>query len=220
MNNMSSSEKLNLDKMFDGSRLGKKILESYEAWIRFEIGPPCVGTEFLDKYIQFVYIRSALIFEEIFDPNDDIYVIAETYYFGDSKEDEPKNILLEAKREFNQFIKNKNILSSYSFSRIVICDEEDGYEATYRSVLNCKVNDINHRKLLRGIGNLEMGLSPTFDGIIIIINKTKDIAYFLYDDRGLDVVSKDIESLRGIYIKYNKWILDYDRKAIDYNFSL
>lgn len=37
----------------------------------------------------------------------------------------------------------------------------------------------------------------------------------MYDDRGLDIISTDQETLRLIYKKHNDWILDYDREQID-----
>ena len=41
----------------------------------------------------------------------------------------------------------------------------------------------------------------------------------MYDDRGLDIVSADNETLRPIYNKHNDWILDYDREQIDRQFE-
>lgn len=36
----------------------------------------------------------------------------------------------------------------------------------------------------------------------------------MYDDRGLDLIAADKESLRSIYEKYNDWILDNDIEQI------
>jgi hypothetical protein len=37
----------------------------------------------------------------------------------------------------------------------------------------------------------------------------------MYDDRGLDLVANDQDTLRGIYRKFNSWVLDYDRKRME-----
>lgn len=41
----------------------------------------------------------------------------------------------------------------------------------------------------------------------------------MYDDRGLDLISADKESLRSFYEKYNDWILDNDREKIQKQFE-
>ncbi|TGE31087.1 DUF3885 domain-containing protein [Desulfosporosinus sp. Sb-LF] len=37
----------------------------------------------------------------------------------------------------------------------------------------------------------------------------------LYDDRGLDIVSHDKNTLMPLYQELNEWILDYDSKRMD-----
>ncbi|TLS51714.1 DUF3885 domain-containing protein [Paenibacillus antri] len=39
-------------------------------------------------------------------------------------------------------------------------------------------------------------------------------------DFGLDIVATQTESLIALYMEYNEWILDYDRKKIDLTFAL
>lgn len=85
----------------------------------------------------------------------------------------------------------------------------------YRCIINCKTKDIKCRELLKALGNQDMGLKPSFSDYAIFIHNKKEIAYNLYDDRGLDLNSWNKENLRDIYSKFNKWILDYNRKEID-----
>lgn len=54
----------------------KHLLCECESYIRFEIGIPDFW-EVKEKYMESVYIRSTLIFEEIFKPDDDITLIIE-----------------------------------------------------------------------------------------------------------------------------------------------
>lgn len=45
---------------------------------------------------------------------------------------------------------------------------------------------------------------------------TADVLMFhLYDDRGADLVAADRETLRPAFERFNHWILDYDREAIN-----
>jgi hypothetical protein len=52
-----------------------------------------------------------------------------------------------------------------------------------------------------------------------LIDSHSTILFHLYDDRGLDVVAANKESLRSLYERFNVWILDYDRKKIDLLFK-
>lgn len=54
---------------------------------------------------------------------------------------------------------------------------------------------------------------------IYFINTDKNLIFHMYDDRGLDLVSADKETLRPIYKKHNDWILEYDRECIDNQFK-
>lgn len=54
---------------------------------------------------------------------------------------------------------------------------------------------------------------------IYFINKIKNNIFNLVDDRGLDIIAKDKESLVDIYSKFNSWILEYDREKIDLIFK-
>ncbi len=54
-----------------------------------------------------------------------------------------------------------------------------------------------------------------FSNSVFLINTVRDLIFHLYDDRGLDIVSKDTEALHLLYKKYNSCIMDYDRKRIE-----
>ncbi len=41
------------------------------------------------------------------------------------------------------------------------------------------------------------------------------IMLYIYDDRGMALISADIRKLKPIYDHFNSWILDYDRERID-----
>ena len=50
---------------------------------------------------------------------------------------------------------------------------------------------------------------------VFLINATKDIVMFMYDDRGCEVIAKNKEIIRDLYKKYKEWIPDYERESID-----
>lgn len=47
----------------------------------------------------------------------------------------------------------------------------------------------------------------------------KGVEVFPYDDRGMDVIGKDTDLLQSLYNKFNSYLLDYDREAMDASFA-
>lgn len=87
--------------------------------------------------------------------------------------------------------------------------DEDDYEdmVTHRFVLPCKKSDIRYKPLLTAI---------SFENFHIIPNSKRVILpWYLYDDRGWDVIASNQEDLDLLYEELNNWILDYDREQID-----
>ena len=86
---------------------------------------------------------------------------------------------------------------------------------------------IHHQNILTAIGNTDFPpRKPRLDNNSILTNKEvyfinidKKLIFHMYDDRGLDLIAADKESLKSIYEKYNDWILDNDRKKIQKQFE-
>ena len=49
---------------------------------------------------------------------------------------------------------------------------------------------------------------------IFFINVTKNAIFFIYDDRGCEVIAADKETLRPLYKKYSEWFYEFDREEI------
>ncbi|PKJ54564.1 hypothetical protein CWE34_13185 [Bacillus sp. SN10] len=94
---------------------------------------------------------------------------------------------------------------------------------TYQFSLKCFADDIKYKRLIQaanheGFPNLfprsgrekEVSYPDAF-----LINATKDIIMFMYDDRGSEVITKNKETIRNLYEKYREWIPDYKRESID-----
>ena len=81
------------------------------------------------------------------------------------------------------------------------------------------VEQIDISKILTAIINTDFRRYPTLNGECYIINDTTGLVFHLYDDRGLDVVSENKESLHKLYQTHSKLILEYDRNRISNMFS-
>jgi hypothetical protein len=176
--------------------------------IRFEIG--CPNIDYSEKrYKEGVYMRSIMLFEELFYPDTDIYLVVNTHRLIEFLEDEN-----EVKDELKNYVKNNELHSEIEFIELPYIYEDDEL-ITFRYCLSCKVKDINYRRLLKAIGNQDIGIELSFQEEVFFINKNNHIIYNLYDDRGLDIISNKVSTLEAVYLKYNKWILNHDRKRIN-----
>lgn len=97
-------------------------------------------------------------------------------------------------------------------------DEDDAYEML-QFTLSCQVKDLHLTGLLKGALHEDFPLKPKFGtkGIhypdLFFVNQSKDIIFFIYDDRGCEVIAKDPEILGSLYRKYRNWVEPYEREV-------
>lgn len=170
--------------------------------IRFEIG---IGDTNDEVYIPNANTRAITIFEDLFDVDDDILIIVNSFRENDETNSISDNIL---------DCLGEDICLSYNLLPNVYDEEDEDYKMV-QFYIECKIRHLDYEKLIRMICNSDFGIEPMIDDEIYVVNITKDLVYHLYDDRGLDVVSNDVDILKDIYRKRNSWILEYDRQRID-----
>ncbi|MFB6738213.1 DUF3885 domain-containing protein, partial [Bacillus toyonensis] len=102
-------------------------------------------------------------------------------------------------------------------------DEEADLYCTSQFSLKCLAEDIKYELLIQAVNHEDFpDLYPRFGRKkevsypdVFLINATKDIVMFIYDDRGCGVIAKNKEIIRGLYEKYKEWIPVYERESID-----
>lgn len=77
---------------------------------------------------------------------------------------------------------------------------------------------ISMEKVFREIILGDLGGVKEFVSSVYLFDTEGHVMLHLYDDRGLDIVSQDKNTLMPLYQKLNTWILDYDREKIDMMF--
>jgi len=70
-------------------------------------------------------------------------------------------------------------------------------------------------KVFREIILGDLGGVQEFVSSVYLLDIENHVMLHLYDDRGLDIVAHDKNTLMPLYQKLNTWILDYDREQID-----
>ena len=132
-----------------------------------------------------------------------------------------------------KYKRSKIRFSNYVFKQIENLKKEDVCYTKEKNIYHSGITNvgiiktttdkINYTDILTAIGNTDFqSRQPRLDKKnffnskeVYFINLDKKIIFNMYDDRGLDVITTDKETIRPIYGKYNHWILDYDRKKID-----
>lgn len=172
--------------------------------IRFEIG---IGDTNDEAYITNANTRAITIFEDLFDVDvdDDILIIVNSFRENDETNSISNNIL-DCLRE--------DICLSYNILPNIYDEEDEDYKMV-QFYIESKLRQLDYKELIKMICNSDFGIEPMIDDEIYVVNITKDLVYHLYDDRGLDIVSNDVDILKDIYHKRNSWILEYDRQRID-----
>ena len=203
-----------LDTSFPNLKLQKPLFYNWKNGLRFEIGLESVPTmkdpekdivnlEYFEKALE----RAIKLFKYAFHDNDEIIIVCQRY--SKNREKIKKNSLFL--RAINN-LKTKGI-ESFKLRNLY---SEDGYgtkkEHWHRIAIHLNTSEVDYTTILKRLTYLDFGaVGPE----VYFINKTKNIIFNLYDDRGLDIIASDKKDLENTYQKFNKWILDYDRKQID-----
>jgi hypothetical protein len=197
---------------FSNLKIQKPLFYNWPIGLRFEIGPPEIGTGIglNDLYFKEAHKRSVAIFEACFANGDEIIVVYQQYSDGRKKIRKSNYVLkqIEKNGKFEQY------------------DVRDIYELEYKCkcwkrviVQGLKRDDINYSNILLALVNTDFARRPSTNGECYFINSTTGLILNLYDDRGMDVISKTSEVLKPIYERFNDWLLDYDRKDMDSVFA-
>ncbi|HDR7362059.1 TPA: DUF3885 domain-containing protein, partial [Bacillus toyonensis] len=126
---------------------------------------------------------------------------------------------------YNKYIKKRDLKFRIRQETLPFLfeDEEADLYCTSQFSLKCLAEDIKYELLIQAVNHEDFpDLYPRFGRKkevsypdVFLINATKDIVMFIYDDRGCEVIAKNKEIIRGLYEKYKEWIPVYERESID-----
>lgn len=197
---------------FSGIILKKPLFYENQYALRFEIGGS--GPLWSKPYMQQAEHRSKAIFRAIFQPDDQILLKINNYQ---------KYNQHSSPKIYSKYIKRRNDqLVSLSY-QVQQDDEDRGIFSewlTHKYIYQGICSSFHWQQILKNIIQYESPYHPTRSfGPTIFFHPTKQIAYHLYDDRGLDIVATSKEAIRPLYYQFHDWLLDYDRPRMDANFQ-
>ena len=207
-----------MKKRFPGLKLGSPLFYAWNVSIRFELGVNDSPVSIHENpfYLQGVYRRAIDLFEALHAPEDEMYLVVDVHDFGSG------HALRRKLNVFAKYVKKNAVLRRLQHenrSYIYPEDDEEGTFRTHRFSLRCSRSDLRYVALLKAICNQDMGRSPSIHYPIYFVNETKGTIYYVYDDRGCDLLGVDKDAIQWVYKEFNDWILDYDRAKIDTVFT-
>jgi hypothetical protein len=157
------------------------------------------------------------IFDELFEQNDDLFLVTNVY------KHKIKDKRTRKLKVYQRFLKSKihlNRIQVKVFPYPFESDEAEEYEMQQFSLL-CRREDLRINELLKAASNEDFPLKPKFGGYsidypdVFFVNITKDIIFFVYDDRGCEVIALEANRIRSLYEKYYDWVEEVDRERIE-----
>lgn len=197
---------------FPSLQLVSSIYHQWEIGIHFTLGENIYqfkenGELNLDRF-QLIYEQTSTIFHELFDDKDELFLVA-NFYKVTTQEKLAKRLKI-----YHPFLKNKKDVYRirvktfpYPFEH----DEDEKYGMQQFS-LQCKCGDLKVQKLLKATCHEDFPLKPKFGKYIndypdvFFVNRTKDLVFFIYDDRGCEVVALDGKQLLPLVEKFGAWV--------------
>jgi hypothetical protein len=72
--------------------------------------------------------------------------------------------------------------------------------------------------MFQSIANREQAGSPAISGKVYVIDPSNCVIMHMYDDRGLDIIATELDTLRPLFETFNEWVLDNQRHRVDFRF--
>lgn len=220
---------MNMDKYlnenFPSVNLVPSIYYQWDIGIHFSLGEEIYqfkenGKLNLERF-DTVYKQTLTIFNELFNQDDDLVLVTNIYRQKGQRKTSKMKVYQPNLKDKNKLKQLQAKTYPYPFE----VDESDEYELQQFS-LDCKVQDIHLDGLLKAAIHEDFPLKPRFgaDSVhypdIFFVNITKDIIFFVYDDRGCEVIAHTTDKLRPLYEKYYNWVEDVDRARIEKGLGL
>ncbi|WP_242214708.1 DUF3885 domain-containing protein [Bacillus cereus group sp. BfR-BA-01383] len=214
-----------MNQTFPGVTLLPYIYSQWENHLHFDFGKGKYqfkeGTdEYNMDYFYQLYKYNKEVFHDIFSKKDTVFLVTNVYRFKKENIKTPQKINV-----YNRYIKKRDLKFRIRQETLPFLfeDEEADLYCTSQFSLKCLAENIKYESLIQAANHEDFpNLYPRFGRKkevsypdVFLINATKDIIMFIFDDRGCEVIAKNKEMIRDLYEEYKEWIPDYERESID-----
>lgn len=202
-----------LNDNFKGLRLKMPLFYSWNYGLRFDLQSGDTST---DEYFEEVTRTASTIFQTAFANSDHVYLVLLDWKYKRRK-------IRFGNFTFKQINKLRKAEVYYSKEKGLYYPD-DNYDV---AIIKLTSDRINFKNIFTAIGHSDFPpRQPRLDNSrfltskeVYFVNIENKLIFHMYDDRGLDIIATDKETLRSIYEKHNDLILGYDRERIDKQFE-
>lgn len=214
-----------LHTYFPGVDLKPSLYNQWSIGLHFELGGDLY--QFMEdsddlnmERFEYAYSQAESIFKDLFSKEDEMLLVTNTYQHK-------QHCGSHRIKVYHRNLKNKDLKYRIRQETLpFVFDEEEDADDYYTSrySLKSQTKDFNARRLIQAACHEDFPLKPKFDGDyayypdVFFVNKTKNIIFFIYDDRGCEVIASELETIRPLYEKYGEWIPEYNQEEINERF--
>jgi len=193
-----------LSANFKDQKIKSPLFFNGKFGLRFDLQVGNINSK--DYFIE-VIKRSTALFEASFNETNEIFLLYR------------RHKRKRTKIRFTNYCFKQSVIFKNKISRIRLSKnlynkgEDDIYNVAIFKTLSRR---INYKNILTAIANSDFfGRTPRLNSLndieIYFINITRDLIFYMYDDRGIDIIASDEETLMPLYAKFNNWILEVNR---------
>ena len=197
---MASSEPFDLPAFmlsnFNRVDFGPDLFGQRPTGLRFEIGMEQV-------------FRAARLFEVVFAGSPECILVSQDWVTDESLDSRFAPLF----RTPGIFTRDPLRLQTIDISPF----DETPYRLTWTRVPSASINALS---LFQGIANREQDGSPKISSGVFVIESISKTIMHMYDDRGLDILAAELNTLRPLYENFDSWILDNQRHRIAFRFGI
>jgi Domain of unknown function (DUF3885) len=183
---------------FPSVDFGGNLFAQRPTGMRFEIGIEQVS-------------RATELFDFLLSDAPEFVLISQDWILENGVEDicKPSTLLFETAGIFSSELLQLGTLDVFPL-------DETPYRLTWTRLSPIS---FNASRMFQGIANREQGGAPrVLSGVYVIAPHAKVILH-MYDDRGLDILAFELETLRPLYESFSDWILEDQRHRIKLRFG-
>lgn len=219
-----------MEMNFPGVKLKPGLYHQWDIGIHFELAESLspfknASDELNPEYFHMVHNQANTIFNELFVPEDEIFLVTNLYQRKGFKREDSNKM-----KVYHRYVKNNAVRSGLKQTTLpyIFEDEEDHLEkCTTQFSLNCSKKDVQTSLLLKAISHQDFPPAKPrlsnpyglYEPDVFFVNSTRNLIFYMYDDRGCEVIASDIEMIRQLYTKYRNWVDKHYREAIAERFN-
>lgn len=186
-------------EMFGEKALGNALFYSQEGSLRFELSG---SRPYIDMFCR-AMDRSREIFNFLFADIEKLTFVLSYSYYGST-------VFMRERKVFRS-IRNCGVILPI-FIEVSSCTESDSQQRVF--IIFEAEKDILQR-LLWGVFANEVGIRPRLLCQLYILDPKLGVLAHPYDDRGMDIIGFNKLLLKQLFIQFNHYLLDYDRKCME-----